>query len=72
MAPNTKTIEITVSPAGETRVETKGFAGPACREASRLLETTLGRVASERLTAEFHAAERQVDASAAARRHEPG
>ncbi len=67
-----KTIEVTVSPSGETKVETKGFSGPACREASRLLEAALGRVASERLTAEFHAAERQVDAAAEARRHERG
>ena len=67
MDTSTRTIEITVSPAGETKVETKGFAGPACREASRLLETALGRPTSERLTAEFHA-----DASALVRRHEPG
>ena len=62
-----KVIEITVTAAGETRVETKGFAGLACREASRLLEAALGRVASERLTAEFHAA-----AAAEVRRHEAG
>lgn len=67
MATNPKTIEVTVSPTGETKVETKGFAGPACREASRLLEAALGRVASERLTAEFYA-----DASAEVRRHESG
>jgi hypothetical protein len=49
-----KTIEITVSPTGETSVQTKGFAGPECREASRLLEAALGRRLSETLTAEFH------------------
>ena len=49
-----KLIEIVVSPAGETKVETKGFTGPQCREASRFLEQALGKQQSERLTAEFH------------------
>jgi len=67
MSANPKTIEVTVSPAGETTVETKGFAGPACREASRRLEAALGRPTSERLTAEFH-----TEVAAEARRHERG
>jgi hypothetical protein len=49
-----KTIEIIVSPAGETRLETKGFTGVACKEASRSLEQALGLVQTDRLTAEFH------------------
>ena len=49
-----KVIEITVGPQGQTRVETRGFSGPECRDASRLLEQSLGRRESERLTAEFH------------------
>ena len=51
-----KTIEIIISPSGESRVETKGFAGSACRDASRFLELALGKSASESLTAEFHEA----------------
>ncbi|MFO0821204.1 MAG: DUF2997 domain-containing protein [Pirellulales bacterium] len=51
-----KIIEIIVSPQGATTVTTKGFAGSTCREASKFLERTLGQVATERLTAEFHAA----------------
>ena len=47
-------IEIIVSPDGQTRVETKGFAGQECREASRFLESALGKLTSETLTAEFH------------------
>lgn len=47
-------IEITVSPTGETTVQTKGFQGESCREASRLIEKALGRATGERLTAEFH------------------
>ncbi len=49
-----KTIEITVSPQGKTRLETKGFAGEACREASEFLERTLGQTQAETLTVEFH------------------
>ncbi len=49
-----KTIEITVSPDGETKVETRGFTGPGCREASRFVEQSLGRKTAETLTAEFH------------------
>ena len=49
-----KTIEILVSPKGETRLETRGFAGADCRSASQFLETALGRRTSEQLTGEFH------------------
>ena len=52
-------IEIIISPRGQSRLETKGFAGNKCRDASRLLETALGRTTSERLTAEFHVAQVQ-------------
>ena len=49
-----KTIEITVSPQGQAKVETKGFSGSECREVSRFLEQALGRSTGETLTAEFH------------------
>ena len=49
-----KSIEITVLPSGETRVETKGFTGSECRDASRLLESVLGSRQSETLTSEFY------------------
>ena len=47
-------IEVIVSPKGESRVETKGFAGSECREASRFLESELGQRTGEQLTGEFH------------------
>jgi hypothetical protein len=47
-------IEITVAPDGGTRVETKGFAGSACREASAVVEQALGPRAGEQLTSEFY------------------
>jgi len=51
-----KSIEILVSPDGQTRLETKGFSGGQCRDVSRLLEAALGETTSERLTAEFYQA----------------
>jgi hypothetical protein len=53
-------IEVIVSPHGEARVETKGFAGSGCREASRFLEQALGVKAAEQLTSEFYLAAAQV------------
>ena len=49
-----KTIEITVTPSGESKVETKGFSGSDCLEASQFLEDALGERTSERMTAEFY------------------
>ena len=50
----TKIIEVIVSPKGETKVETKGFVGGECRQASRFIEEALGIRVSEKLTAEFY------------------
>ena len=47
-------IEITVSPTGQTDVQTKGFVGGECRDASKFLEEALGQRVNETLTAEFH------------------
>jgi hypothetical protein len=49
-----KIIEVIVSPQGETKIETKGFAGGECRQASRFMEEALGVRTSEKLTAEFY------------------
>ncbi len=49
-----KTIEITVSPKGETQVETKGFTGSGCRQASKFIESALGKISGETLKPEFH------------------
>lgn len=49
-----KTIEITVSPSGETTVQTKGFTGPSCRDASRFVEQALGVVQSDKPTPEMY------------------
>jgi hypothetical protein len=49
-----KIIEIIVSPTGETQLETKGFAGAECKEASKFVEEALGATAGEQMTGEFH------------------
>jgi hypothetical protein len=47
-------IEVTVSPRGETSVQTKGYVGGACLQASKFLEQALGITTVDRKTAEFH------------------
>jgi Protein of unknown function (DUF2997) len=49
-----KKIIITVSPTGETTVQTTGYTGPACKDASRFIEEALGEKTAERLTPEYH------------------
>jgi len=56
---NGKTIEIIISPAGQTRLETKGYASTSCQAASKFLEQALGQKLSERATAEAYQAARQ-------------
>ena len=48
------TIEIVVEPDGSTSVQTRGYVGSSCREASAFIERALGTTTSETLTAEFH------------------
>lgn len=52
-----KIIELIVSPEGQTKVETRGFTGPSCRQASAFLEQALGTKAKERLTSDFYQSE---------------
>jgi hypothetical protein len=49
-----KTIEVIISPTGETTVTTKGFAGSSCRNASKFIEQALGIVQSDKPTAEMY------------------
>jgi hypothetical protein len=49
-----QTIEILVSPSGQAVVQTRGFAGSSCRQASQFVEKALGEATSETLTAEFY------------------
>ena len=47
-------IEVIISPDGSSRLETKGFRGSECRQASRFLEQALGIRRAEQLTDEFY------------------
>lgn len=47
-------IEVIVSPTGETTLQTKGYAGSECQQASRFLEQTLGVSSVEIKTADYY------------------
>ena len=49
-----KIIEVTVSLKGETTVQTKGFIGSDCLQASKFLEQSLGISTAEQKTGEFY------------------
>jgi len=49
-----KTIEIIVDNKGQSTVQTKGFSGTECRDASKLIERALGIVQSDTPTAEMY------------------
>ncbi len=52
-------IEITVNPKGEIVVQTKGYTGSSCRQASRFIEQALGIVQSDQPTAEMYQSQPQ-------------
>ncbi len=52
-----KVIEIVVTPEGKSNLQTRGFSGTACRDASRYMEQALGIRTAESVTAEFHQSE---------------
>jgi hypothetical protein len=49
-----ETIEIIVNTKGETTVQTRGFAGTTCKDASRFIERALGEVRHDTSTAEMY------------------
>lgn len=49
-----RTIEVIVSPTGQARLTTRGYAGTACKDATRVLERALGAVQSDVATPEMH------------------
>ena len=46
-------IEVVVSPAGEATVQTMGYAGADCLQASKSLEQALGVATADRKTNEY-------------------
>lgn len=56
-------IEVVVTPNGETTIETKGYAGGECLQASKFLEQALGDITQQQHTSEYFqsaAAEQQL------------
>ena len=49
-----KVIEIIVSPTGQSKVQTKGYTGSTCQQASKFIEQALGTRTGEQLTSEFY------------------
>ena len=47
-------ITVEISPEGEVKVQTTGFAGASCKQATKALEAALGAVVSDTQTPEFH------------------
>ena len=50
-------IEVIVSPQGEVTMQTKGYAGSDCLQASKFLEQALGIITNDQKTAEFYETE---------------
>ena len=46
-------IEVVISPDGQTTIETKGFSGTSCRDASRFVEEAIGSRINEQLSPEY-------------------
>jgi hypothetical protein len=49
-----RVIELIVSKEGETTVQTKGYSGGTCMEASKWLEHALGITTTDQKTTEFY------------------
>ena len=58
-----KSIQVIIDTNGHTRIETQGFAGAACRQASKGLEEALGIVESDRPTAELYQQAKEKEAA---------
>lgn len=54
-----KEIIAIFEPGKPVTIETKGFAGASCKEASKFLEEALGNVVSDTPTREMHQKEQQ-------------
>lgn len=52
-----RTIEVLISSTGETTVQTRGYTGADCLQASKWLERSVGTVTTDQRTAEFYQAD---------------
>ena len=51
-------IEVIVSPQGELTVQTKGYLGSECLQASKFLEQTLGVATTDHKTGDYYQTEK--------------
>ena len=51
-----RTIEVIISPTGQATVQTKGYTGSDCLQASQFLEVSLGAPTQDQKTGEFYQA----------------
>ena len=49
-----KKIEVVITPEGKIVVETKGYKGKECLDASKALEHLLGEISDLKLTQEYY------------------
>ena len=49
-----RTLEIIISPTGQTRITARGYSGTACKAATRDLEKALGFVQSDTPTSDMY------------------
>jgi hypothetical protein len=49
-----KQIIVTIDPQGGSKVETKGYAGPECKNASKFIEDALGATVMMTPTPEYY------------------
>ena len=52
-------MEITISPAGEVKIQVKGVHGAGCLDLTKDLENRLGAVEDRQLTAEYYQQQQQ-------------
>lgn len=55
-----KEIIVTIDEKGNAKIETRGFAGKGCQDATAALEDALGIKTSDVQTAEFHTTETET------------
>lgn len=63
-------LRIVVAPNGQTRVETVGYTGSDCRQASAAFEQALGLKTREELTSGFYASAQQPHTQQTDQSHE--
>ena len=49
-----RVIEVVISPQGAVTVQTRGYAGSDCLQASKFIEESLGVAVNDRKTGEFY------------------